>query len=124
LAGCCWLPADGRLNLPHSRSSRPLVGLPATRRRAFGVAAPCSQAKSQGKQELLDALEQRKDIFEIKVETGQLDMTQYLAEVRAATAKAKAESQRRKAAGDTQGALHMMRRAKIMTDEVKKAEDA
>jgi len=51
-------------------------------------------------------------------------MTQYLAEVRAATAKAKAESQRRKVAGDTQGALHMMRRAKIMTDEVKKAEDA
>ena len=67
------------------------------------------------------ALEFRKDMLEIQVQSGQLSMEQYLERCKQAIASEKKAAAAHKAAGRTKEALHSMRRAKLMTDEVAEA---
>ena len=70
----------------------------------------------------LDALETRKVLLEAAVGSGELTMGAYLDRLRKAIPAEKASAARHKAAGQTAGALHALRRAKMMTTELAEAE--
>ena len=66
------------------------------------------------------ALEFRKDMLEIQVQSGQLSMEQYLERCKQAIASEK-KAAAAHGGGPHEGPLHSMRRAKLMTDEVAEA---
>ena len=69
------------------------------------------------------ALETRKMMLELEVSSGKLEMPAYLARVAASLEAEKAAAKAHKAAGQTTLALHAMRRAKIMNDEIAAARE-
>ena len=69
------------------------------------------------------ALETRKMMLELEVSSGKLEMPAYLARVAASLEAEKAAAKAHKAAGQTTLALHAMRRAKIMQDEIAAARE-
>ena len=69
------------------------------------------------------ALETRKMMLEFEVSSGKLEMPAYLARVAASLEAEKAAAKAHKAAGQTTLALHAMRRAKIMQDEIAAARE-
>ena len=56
-----------------------------------------------------------------QVTSGRIEMPAYLERLKGAIADEKGRAAGHKAAGDTAKALHAMRRAKIMTDEIASA---
>ena len=66
----------------------------------------------------------RKMLLELEVTSGRIEMPAYLARVAASVESEKAAARRHKAAGQTTLALHAMRRAKIMSDEIAAAKEA
>ena len=64
------------------------------------------------------ALEMRKMMLELEVSSGKIEMPAYLARVAASLEAEKTAARGHKAAGQTALALHAMKRAKIMSDEI------
>ena len=64
------------------------------------------------------ALEMRKMLLELEASSGKIEMPAYLARVAASLEAEKAAAKAHKAAGQTALALHAMKRAKIMSDEI------
>lgn len=69
------------------------------------------------------ALEMRKILLELEVSSGKIEMPGYLARVAASLEAEKAAAKAHKAAGQTALALHAMKRAKIMSDEIAAARE-
>ena len=70
----------------------------------------------------LQALEFRREMMQMQVDTGQLEMGAYLQQLREAIAQEKARSKQLKALpGGARGALDAFKRAKIMHDECNEA---
>ena len=70
------------------------------------------------------ALEMRKMLLELEASSGKIEMPAYLARVAASLEAEKAAAKAHKAAGQTALALHAMKRAKIMSDEITAAKEA
>ena len=70
------------------------------------------------------ALEMRKMLLELEASSGKIEMPAYLARVAASLEAEKAAAKAHKAAGQTALALHAMKRAKIMSDEITAAREA
>ena len=78
---------------------------------------------SEALEERKEALEYRKMMLELEVTSGKVEMPAYLARLRVAIEREKGEAKAHKEAGATPLALHAMRRARIMMDELKAAEE-
>ena len=70
------------------------------------------------------ALEMRKMLLELEVSSSKIEMPAYLARVAASLEAEKSAARAHKAAGQTALALHAMKRAKIMSDEIAAAGQA
>ena len=70
------------------------------------------------------ALEMRKMLLELEVSSGKIEMPAYLARVAASLEAEIVAARTHKAAGQTALALHAMKRAKVMRDEIAAAGEA
>ena len=66
----------------------------------------------------------RKMLLELEVASGKIEMPAYLARLATAVDAEKAAARAHKAQGATALALHAMRRAKIMNEEIASANEA
>jgi len=84
----------------------------------------CDQlsAESEAAECKKESLELRKELLEAEVSSGRLQMGTYLERLRAAIVEEKKMAMAFKAQGKTRDAVHSLKRAKLMTEEIAEVE--